>query len=651
VEKSATIRMIAAVVCFLHATPAWSYIDRSYTLGQIIMESKNVAVIKVHLVNKERGAIIFKKVADLKGNFPDEMKHQVGDTSKPGAPSGVGKLVLDWAEPEQLAVCFGTTHNGLMTCCGRHWYQAHQTTDPAWWRMPPSDGFWGAMDWAYVGPVTKLRQHVTDIIAGKETIVTAVEYDTYYAGRGRLAQNWSWVAIGNMRRTATTPRIWRVKASLKILHPGEHADKHFVGWGTGAAGEVRGLIERLQSPMKAVQLQAADELGWIGPDAKAAVPALMKVLQAKDAAIRRAGTVALGHIGTGATAAVGPVSKLLHDSDNDVRMAACATLGWMGPAASEAVPALVEIVAKEKQIPLRCAAMEALWRMDSEAHTALPALVQVLESPSPPGDRPHLVGHGELSGGVRVKAAQALGAMGSKGKQAVGPLAMTLTDRDCQGYLRLASADALGAIGLEATAAIPALTKALEDADANFRIHAAEALGKIRPVPRGATVELFEDDVAFLAAHLRLDGRRETKDTFSGGSSIRVGRSVYENISGWGFPIVEKPQLGQYRYVRFAWKKIGKGGIGIQFGNAARFGLGGMGYCAGRGKQHSANLKDVTEVAPADWVVVTRDLYKDFGAFQVQGISLRLIGPGEALFDHIYLGRTVEGLDKISIKK
>ena len=58
---------LAAALVFLHAVPAWSYIDRSYTLGQIIAECDHIAVMKVHAVSKERGAIIYKKVADLKG--------------------------------------------------------------------------------------------------------------------------------------------------------------------------------------------------------------------------------------------------------------------------------------------------------------------------------------------------------------------------------------------------------------------------------------------------------------------------------------------------------------------------------------------------------------------------------------------------------
>src|SRR5262245_22145464 len=101
--RCALVSLMAAAAAFFQAAPAHAYIARSYTLGQIIQESKNIAVLKVHLVNKERGAIIYKKVADLKGTFPDEMRHQIGDTTKPGAHGGVARLVLDWAEPEQLA--------------------------------------------------------------------------------------------------------------------------------------------------------------------------------------------------------------------------------------------------------------------------------------------------------------------------------------------------------------------------------------------------------------------------------------------------------------------------------------------------------------------------------------------------------------------
>jgi hypothetical protein len=45
--------------------------------------------------------------------------------------------------------------------------------------------------------------------------------------------------------------------------------------------------------------------------------------------------------------------------------------------------------------------------------------------------------------------------------------------------------------------------------------------------------------------------------------------------------------------------------------------------------------------------VVTRDLFKDFGTLTIQGISLApMDGDGAALFDHVYLGRTIADLDR-----
>ncbi len=48
---------------------------------------------------------------------------------------------------------------------------------------------------------------------------------------------------------------------------------------------------------------------------------------------------------------------------------------------------------------------------------------------------------------------------------------------------------------------------------------------------------------------------------------------------------------------------------------------------------------------PLDWVVVTRDLWKDFGDFTLTGLAPTALG-GDALFDKIRLARTIEELEK-----
>jgi len=52
---------------------------------------------------------------------------------------------------------------------------------------------------------------------------------------------------------------------------------------------------------------------------------------------------------------------------------------------------------------------------------------------------------------------------------------------------------------------------------------------------------------------------------------------------------------------------------------------------------------------PIEWSVVTRDLFKDFGPMTLQGLALTpMDGGGFGLFDHFYLGATIDDLDRAS---
>ena len=59
----------------------------------------------------------------------------------------------------------------------------------------------------------------------------------------------------------------------------------------------------------------------------------------------------------------------------------------------------------------------------------------------------------------------------------------------------------------------------------------------------------------------------------------------------------------------------------------------------------------VTDQPPRGWELVTRDLFQDYGPVTINGIGLSpLEGEGKAFFDHIYLGRTIADLDRITEK-
>jgi hypothetical protein len=52
---------------------------------------------------------------------------------------------------------------------------------------------------------------------------------------------------------------------------------------------------------------------------------------------------------------------------------------------------------------------------------------------------------------------------------------------------------------------------------------------------------------------------------------------------------------------------------------------------------------------PREWVVVTRDLFKDWGNMNITGFALTPMENGVAgMFDHVYLGRSIEDLDNAS---
>lgn len=167
---------------------------------------------------------------------------------------------------------------------------------------------------------------------------------------------------------------------------------------------------------------------------------------------------------------------------------------------------------------------------------------------------------------------------------------------------------------------------------------------------KSPVVALFEDDAEPFIAHLtQIDAPSEATrddDKFAGVCSVRVTPLQRYNptIKDWAFTIAEKPGPGQYRYVRFAWKKAGGTGIMIQFHTNRGWE---QRYTAGMPTVPWPSLK-VANQAPANWEIVTRDLFKDFGALTLTGVALTPMDGTAGFYDHLYLGRTIEDLDKVT---
>ena len=427
-----------ALLLGLTAGRAAAYVDHmsGFTLGYVVEQSPFIVVLRVEKVSLERRAILFTKVADLKGRQPTEqVKHQLQEGLQPHEL----KTILDWAKPGRIAVCF---HDGKVahTCIGRYWYQCTAAEEP-WWKMSHGQG---DLRFAYFGPAEKLRDDVTAMLAGKEVVVTALRRSPDNP-RAREA------IFQNLPRGRDFP-IWRVKASLKMpafayLLGGDNV----VGLGAGDATDAPPLIKVLREGDARARADAAEELGRIGPAAAAALPVLREAFKDPDAQVRLTAALAVAQVNPKERSAVPVLVAGLKDAAPEVRRAAAAALGKLGPGGREAVEELARAV-KDADLKVRWEAVDALAQIGPDAKDAAPSLLEALR---------------DEHAGLRAVAAQALGEVGGAGgAQAVKP-ALVAALRDGDHQVRRQAAWSLAKIGaagaLEAKEIVRVLTEGLTD--------------------------------------------------------------------------------------------------------------------------------------------------------------------------------------------
>lgn len=165
-----------------------------------------------------------------------------------------------------------------------------------------------------------------------------------------------------------------------------------------------------------------------------------------------------------------------------------------------------------------------------------------------------------------------------------------------------------------------------------------------------AIAELFEDEAEAMLKLLTNpgdaggQGMAEGNVVFSGTKSLKITeyQRFHRQVPGWNFAIREKPKPGEYRYLRFAWRAGGANCLMLQLHDALDWNLR---YTAGPNPYGWAT-KFVADKAPGSWSLVTIDLFKDFGERTLTGIAFTIHG-GAGYFDHVYLGRSVDDLDRI----
>jgi HEAT repeat protein len=160
--------------------------------------------------------------------------------------------------------------------------------------------------------------------------------------------------------------------------------------GPEARAAVPALAEFLVDPVRAdppvIDEMVVQTLGRIGRPAKPALPALMRVA-GKSFDLERAVAAATDRILSGGAdeGDVPTLIKNLHDKDEGIRLRAAKTLGSMGPVAKEAVDGLTESL-HDADADVRHQALEALRRIrpntrPTEAEAGV--FIQDLHDPDP----------------------------------------------------------------------------------------------------------------------------------------------------------------------------------------------------------------------------------------------------------------------------
>ncbi len=168
---------------------------------------------------------------------------------------------------------------------------------------------------------------------------------------------------------------------------------------------------------------------------------------------------------------------------------------------------------------------------------------------------------------------------------------------------------------------------------------------------------LFDEEPEFVSALRVGDGKAslQSGDGQTGDVSLRISGKAceVEQLAGLPVEIRARPKLGQFRYLRFAWKAPAAAGVTLTLGHDGQFGpvlpnasvKQCFRYEAGR-KGGDGPVLSLNGRAPEKWTVYTRDLYADFGEFTFTGLSFGASGPSGALFDDLRLVRTPDDLPK-----
>jgi S1-C subfamily serine protease len=139
-----------------------------------------------------------------------------------------------------------------------------------------------------------------------------------------------------------------------------------------------------------------------------------------------------------------------------------------------------------------------------------------------------------------------------------------------------------------------------------------------------------------------------TEDHYYGAKALKITPGGQFRIDlGRALAIRERPAWGEARFLRFAVRKQTGGRFSLELAGSvprdppARYDL-------GRGEPSYGSATRIwQDNLPKDWIVITRDLYADFGNLDLRSIVVGSPDNGDAFLDHVYLARGPQDFDQI----
>lgn len=432
IRSPQVVAALAAVWVLLAPVRTGSaYVDLAPTLAKVISDSKRIAVLEVTVFSREKNALALKEVRPLRGEASSEAVR----LSLATAQGTVPRAMLQWAQTGSRGVIFMSDNTALL-CIGQKWFQLYKVAE-GWWKLGNERP---DLPLAFYGSAGRLAENVERILAGKTVVLTVVSH-------GAEEQGASFDLALNRTALPGLVKVQRVRANLKMPPRvmAASSSAFVVGSGPVDPADLPEMMTKLQSTDAAIRADAANDIRWLGPRAKAARASLEKMLKDASPRVRCTAAAALLQMDAKAQTAMDTLNEALGSTDAVIRREAAEGAGLAGPGAAPLAPRLATLLTDADE-PVRITSLQAIAMLGPAAAKAAVAIEPLLEDAA-----------------YSIEAADALGRIGPAAQPAMKTLAKMLNSE--QPAARWAAIRAMSQIGgPNAKPAVESMVKALPNA-------------------------------------------------------------------------------------------------------------------------------------------------------------------------------------------